>query len=54
MSIVDALAQVVDKLTSMKTQNDALQSVTAVGSPAWHVHETIDDRIHEALELLGE
>jgi hypothetical protein len=34
--------------------NDQMQRQHQPGTTPWHHHETIDDRLHEALAALGE
>lgn len=34
--------------------NAKLQGEQRTGSTEWHEHETLDDRLHAALELLGD
>lgn len=50
----DRIDQVIALLKEAKEKNDALQFKTVTGSPEWHSHETVDDKIHEALALLGD
>lgn len=45
---------VIEQLKQAQTLNDSLQKLTGQSSVAWHRHETIDDRIHDALEKLGD
>lgn len=45
---------VILKLHEAQRLNEGMQKKTEKGSPDWHMHETIDDRIHEALSLLGD
>lgn len=45
---------VIEQLKQAQTMNDSLQKLTGQNSVAWHRHETIDDRIHDALEKLGD
>jgi hypothetical protein len=44
---------VVAKIHDAMKRNDELQKNFAVDTAAWHHCETIDDRLHEALGLLG-
>jgi hypothetical protein len=53
MSIVTSIEEVVRKIEWAMRENDALQRKATVGSPDWHRHETIDDRLHEAVAALG-
>jgi len=68
MSILDSLAnEVADATTLIETAakaaisslleaqklNETMQKKHAQGAPDWHMHETIDDKIHEALSKLG-
>jgi hypothetical protein len=54
IGVARALELVVEKLNAIKKENDAMQALVAPGSRSWHRYETIDDRVHEALQLLGE
>lgn len=42
------------KLLEAQKLNEAMQKKHAPGSPDWHMHESIDDRIHDVLSLLGD
>lgn len=42
------------KLHEAQKLNEGMQKRHAAGAPDWHMHETIDDRIHDALSLLGD
>lgn len=53
-SIITSLETVVRKIEWVVRENNALQEKTAPGSPDWHRHETIDDRLHEVLAALGQ
>lgn len=53
-STIEKLMQVVEQLRSIETLNGQLQGQYAVGSPSWHICESIDDRVHDAFILLGE
>lgn len=46
--------EIIKHLDSIKKLNDQLQNQTDYGSEKWHVHESIDDSIHEAFCALGE
>lgn len=54
MDIMASIEQVVRKIEWVVRENNALQIKTEVGSPDWHRHETIDDRLHEVLAALGQ
>ncbi len=55
VSNIETVAKkVIAKLQEAQRMNDGMQKAHALGSPKWHTHESIDDRIHEALSLLGE
>lgn len=41
-----------DAIAAAKKRNDDMQAKCVVGSPAWHDHETIDDRLHEAIAAI--
>jgi hypothetical protein len=43
----------ITKLQEARKLNDQMQKA-AVGTPEWHMHETIDDRLHDALTALGD
>lgn len=53
-ALVIDVVKVVEHLNAAKERNDELQKNFEGGSAAWHACETIDDRIHDALSLLGE
>lgn len=53
-SIDDCLRNAIWHLHQAKKRNDTMQEATEVNSPAWHGHETIDDRLHDALSELGD
>lgn len=44
----------ITKLYDAKKINDTMQKKHEQGAPDWHMHESIDDRIHEALSALGD
>lgn len=69
MSILDVLAnehadataklestakQAIGKLLEAQKLNAGMQKKHEAGTPDWHMHETIDDRIHDALSALGD
>lgn len=49
----ECIDRIVALLNEAKNKNDALRFNTVTGSPEWHAHATIDDKIHEALALLN-
>ena len=53
MDIMSTIEQVVRKLEWAKRENAELQRKAAPGSPDWQRHETIDDKLHEAITALG-
>lgn len=52
--MVTTIDEVVRKVEEIKRINDSLQSREKVGSANWHSHETMDDRLHEVLAILGQ
>jgi hypothetical protein len=53
MDIMTKIEEVVRKLEWAQRENTALQARAAPGSPEWQRHETIDDKLHEAITALG-
>jgi hypothetical protein len=53
-SITDCLHNAIWHLHQAVKRNNVMQEATETGSPAWHHHETIDDRLHDALSELGD
>jgi hypothetical protein len=47
-----ANAAIINLLEAQKL-NETMQKKHVEGSPDWHMHETIDDKIHDALSKLG-
>jgi len=54
MDVMSSIEQVVRKIEWAVRENAELQRKAAPGSPDWHRHETIDDRLHEAIAALGQ
>lgn len=54
MSVVASLETVVDKLREAQRTNREIQAKTKVGSPAWLMHDKIDDRLHESIAALDQ
>lgn len=54
MDIMSTIELVVRKLEWAQRENRELQRKCTPGSPDWHRHETIDDRLHEVLGALGQ
>jgi hypothetical protein len=52
--IMTAIETVVKKLEWAQRENRELQQKCTPGSPDWHRHETIDDKLHESLAALGQ
>jgi len=50
----DALAMVVALIHNAQQINAEMQAKTTQGSPEWHRHEDLDDKLHNALEHLGD
>lgn len=46
--------EAVSNLQESMRLNAAMQAKHAVGTPEWHAHETIDDRLHDVSCALGE
>lgn len=53
-SVSECVQNAIWHLLEAKKRNDAEQEKHKPGTPAWHAHETIDDRLHDALSELGE
>ena len=53
-SIMTSIETVVRKLEWAKRENRALQEKAAPGSVEWQRHDTIDERLHEAMTALGQ
>ena len=51
---LDVVKQAIAKLHEAQKLNAGMQKAWAGCTSEWHIHETIDDRIHEALSLLGD
>lgn len=45
---------VIAKLKDLKMLNDSLQDVVKHGSAAWHIHESVDDILHDLLQYHGD
>lgn len=54
MGIMTSIDTIIKKLQDVKQINDNMQRAERVGSPDWHKHESIDDRLHEVLAALGQ
>jgi hypothetical protein len=54
MNVMTQIETVVRKLEWAKRENAELQRKCAPGSPDWQRHETIDERLHEAVAALGQ
>lgn len=52
--IMERILDTIAALQKAKEINDRLQEQFAPGSTQWHMCESIDDQIHEALAHLGE
>lgn len=48
------MAEAIAKLREAQSIIDDVQGICEPGSIAWHRFETVDDRIHEALEVMGD
>jgi hypothetical protein len=53
VDIMTKIEEVVRKLEWAQRENAELQRKTSSGSPDWRRHETIDERLHEAVAALG-
>lgn len=47
------LEMVVTLIRDAQKRNAAIQVRQRVGGTTWHEHESLDDKLHDALELLG-
>lgn len=54
MNGTQALRTAIAALRSAQQMNESLQKKVVHGSSDWHVFESIDDKIHDALTLLGD
>lgn len=54
MDIMTAIDTIVRKLERAQRHNSDLQSKVEPGSPAWVMHETVDECLHEAIAALGQ
>jgi len=48
------VAKAIKQIELAMVRNDAMQKSCDSGGDLWHGHETIDDRLHDALAALGE
>jgi hypothetical protein len=48
------IAAAIVEIKAAQEMNAGLQRKTESGSESWHAHESIDDRLHAALGLLGD
>ena len=48
------IEDIIDYLHEAQQRNAELQKTFKAGTPNWHSCETVDDKIHEALTLLGD
>lgn len=48
------VAAAIEHIKAAQLLNAKLQELNAVGTNDWHCHETIDDRLHDALTKLGD
>lgn len=48
------LYEATSQINAAKAELDKLQALYKPGDAAWHQCETIDDRLHDALTLLGQ
>lgn len=48
------LEETIELIQNAQKLNEAFQKKTVIGSTEWHAHETIDDKLHDALTLLGD
>lgn len=56
-SLTTAIGQIdaaVEKILEAQKLNESMQRSHKPGDPAWHLHETIDDKLHDALAALGQ
>lgn len=53
-SAVQRILDAVSFINEARKLNEAEQKKHAGCTTEWHVHETIDDKLHEALLLLGD
>jgi len=44
----------VEKIIEAQLLNSQMQQAYKIGDSMWHRHETIDDKLHDALEVLGQ
>lgn len=50
----DAMSAAIVLLHEAQALISDCQGISEPGSQAWHRFETVDDRIHEALEVMGD
>ena len=48
------IATAIKNIKMAQAFNTAQQELCVLGAPDWHRHETIDDRLHDALAALGD
>lgn len=46
--------QLVQTVKEAQAKNSDMQEKVEFGSAEWHLHETVDDKLHDALTLLGD
>ena len=46
--------QYIEALNELQKRNKELQTIAGFGSRQWHLHETIDDKLHDLLTISGE
>lgn len=54
ITAVSKLDEAVTAILKAQQMNRNMQRSHAPGSDAWHTHETIDDKLHDALGALGQ
>lgn len=50
----EKLTSAIEHVKAAQAENAGLQESHLIGSPVWHRHETIDDRLHDTLTALGD
>lgn len=51
---VSKIDEAVEKILIAQQLNAQMQRAHEPGTSAWHHHETIDDKLHDALAALGQ
>lgn len=54
LSASQQVYEATSQINAAKAELDKLQALYKPGDAAWHQCETIDDRLHDALTLLGQ